>query len=168
MQQCFYALNYFKLLHLHLILCRDECEMFTSRFMSCMACFLPEEYGSVASTPDSTPPCTDGNAAHTWHFFPCTERFCLTLLKNKRFLPPESFSFEHHIRGIYLNSSLASKKHKRWRSMSKQMSYSDHSHILCREMIVYFSKEGFIHFKCHTFFSLNSNDKITITSFHLS
>ncbi|XP_051813743.1 reticulon-2a isoform X2 [Acanthochromis polyacanthus] len=29
-------------------------------FTSKCDCFLPEEYGSVASTPDSTPPCTDG------------------------------------------------------------------------------------------------------------
>lgn len=30
-------------------------------------CFLPEEYGSVASTPDSTPPCTDG-MKRWWHW----------------------------------------------------------------------------------------------------
>lgn len=28
-------------------------------------CFLSEEYGSVASTPDSTPPCTDGKGEDT-------------------------------------------------------------------------------------------------------
>lgn len=32
--------------------------VYKSIYVKC--CLLPEEYGSVASTPDSTPPCTDG------------------------------------------------------------------------------------------------------------